>query len=160
LNEIAEEQPTVFTSLIQDARRAAKDAVKLTFIDLLIGLLAAVALFFITLAVYIWADEEFGAVAAGLGLGIFFLALAAAIFVTVWFRRRSDSRRETAEDLSFQALQRTLLDGNDDVALATTIEILRLIGARRVMPALALTAVIVAALQSVARAKSRAEPQK
>ena len=154
-----QEEPIVFTSLIEDARRAAKDAVKLTFVDLLIGLLAAVALFFITLAVYIWADEEYGAVAAGLGLGIFFLALAAAMFITVWFRRRSVSRRETPEDLSYQALQRTLLDGNDDIAIAmaTSIEILRLIGARRLMPALALTAVVMAAL---ARIKSRAEPQK
>jgi hypothetical protein len=159
LNEIVQEEPIVFTSLIEDARRAAKDAVKLTFVDLLIGLLAAVALFFITLAVYIWADEEYGAVAAGLGLGIFFLALAAAIFITVWFRRRSVSRRETPSDLSYQALQRTLLDGNDDIAIAmaTSIEILRLIGARRLMPALALTAVVMAAL---ARIKSRAEPQK
>jgi hypothetical protein len=147
----------VLTSLIQGARRATYDTLKLACAGMVIGLLAAVAVFFITRAAFVWAEGEYGAVAAGLGLGVFFLALAVAIFVTVRFRRRSLSRQK---DLRCQELQQTLLDAHDPVAMAAGIEILRLVGARKIIPALALSAVILAALQSVPRTKSRAERQK
>jgi hypothetical protein len=146
----------VFTSLKEGARRAADDIVKLACIGMLIGLPAA-TLFFITLAVFVWAENEYGTIAAGLDLGVFFLALAVAIYVMVRFRRRSLSRRKA---LRRQELQQTLLDAHDPLAMAAGIEVLRLIGARKIIPALALNAVILAAFQSVARTKSRAEQQK
>jgi hypothetical protein len=83
----------VFTSSIQHARRAANDTVKLAGAGVLIGALAGVAVFFITLAAFIWATDKYGAIVAGLGFGIFFLTLAAAIFLMVWLRRRSLSER-------------------------------------------------------------------
>jgi len=55
--------------------REARLVAKLGLIAALIGTLTIAALFFLSLAAFIWAEGEFGASAAATGLGIFFLAL-------------------------------------------------------------------------------------
>jgi hypothetical protein len=91
-----------------------------------------------------WAEGEFGALAAAAGLGVIFLALALALVAVVRFqRRRSSSHIEP------QAVH--------DRAAAAAVEGLRLLGPRSVFPALALSAVILAATQGVPRSKSKPE---
>jgi hypothetical protein len=131
--------------MLEAARSAAWNTAKLGLIAALIGMLAAVALFFLTLAAFIWAEGEFGALAAAAGLGVIFFALALAPIAVVQFqRRRSSSRFEP------QAMPH-------DGAAAAAIEGLRLLGPRNVLPALALSAVILAATQGVPRSKGKPE---
>jgi hypothetical protein len=135
----------VFKSVLDAARSAAWGVAKLGLIAALIGTLAAAALFFLTLAAFIWAEGEFGALAAAAGLGVIFLALALALVAVVRFQRpRSSSSFEP------QAMQH-------DRAAAAAVEGLRLLGPKSVFPALALSAVILAATQEVPRSKSKPE---
>jgi membrane protein implicated in regulation of membrane protease activity len=83
----------VLNSVIEAARSAAWNAPKLALVAGLIGVLAAAASFFLTLAAFIWAEGEFGALAAATGLGVFFLALALVLVTVVWFQRRPGSSR-------------------------------------------------------------------
>ncbi len=83
----------MLTSLREDAKRAAKDAVVFACVGMLIGLLMAVALCFLTFAAFVWAEDQYGPVVAGAGLGVFFLTLAVAVFAVASFRRRSHSQR-------------------------------------------------------------------
>jgi hypothetical protein len=136
----------VLNSVLEAARSAAWNAAKLAFVAGLIGVLAAAALFFLTLAAFIWAEGEFGALAAATGLGVFFLALALAFVTVVWFQRRPGSSRT-----ELQAVQKA----EDNGAAAAAIEALRFLGPRSVFPALALSAVILAAT-GVPRSKRQA----
>lgn len=139
----------MFNSLLEAARSAAWNAAKLGLTAALIGVLAAAALFFLTLAAFIWAEGEFGALAAAAGLGVFFLVLA--FVVVVWFQRRPDS-----SPTEQQALQ----GAEQDSTAAAAIEALRLLGPRSVFPALALSAMILAATQRVPQSKSKARTAK
>jgi uncharacterized membrane protein YqjE len=139
----------VLNSVLEAARSAAWNAAKLGLIAALIGTLAAAALFFLTLAAFIWAEGEFGALAAAAGLGVLFLALALA--AAVWFQRRPGSSRTER-----QAVQKA----EADRAAAAALEALRFLGPRSVFPALALSAVILAATQGVPRSNSKAETAK
>jgi hypothetical protein len=137
----------VFNSLLEAARSAAWNAAKLGLAAALIGVLAAAALFFLTLAAFIWAEGEFGVLAAAAGLGVFFLALALALVAVVWFRRRRGSPQVEPQALQEQEYDRTAV---------AAIEVLRLLGPENVFPALALSAVILAATQGVPRSKGKA----
>jgi hypothetical protein len=137
----------VFNSVLEAARSAAWGVAKLGLIAALIGTLAAAASFFLTLAAFIWAEGEFGALAAAAGLGVLFLALALVLVAVVWSQRRTGSSRTER-----QAVQKA----DDDRAAAAALEALRFLGPRSVFPALALSAVILAATQGVPRSKSKA----
>jgi hypothetical protein len=164
----------VITTLFEDVKRSAGATVRLACVGALIGLLAAVALFFFTLAAFIWAEGKYGAIVAGLGLGVFFFAFATAIFVAARARRRSLARQEQMR----QALQQAVLNERalsaidpkwwtSTVASAIGTEILRLIGAGRNAPeetprlvrAIGLSAVFLAALSAIALGKSRNDEQ-
>jgi uncharacterized membrane protein YbhN (UPF0104 family) len=141
---------------ILKSRNAKRTTSLKACVGMVIGLLAAVALFFITLAAFIWAEDQYGEVIAGLGLGVIFLAFAAAVFMVVWLRRCTRSRRGREARMG---LQQAPPSGHDSVAMAAGIEVLRLIGARGIFPALVLSAVILAVLEAAPRTK-RAEQQK
>jgi hypothetical protein len=148
----------VFTSLVQDAKRAANDKFKLAGMGALIGVLVAVALSFFTLAAFVWVEEEYGTVTAGVALGLFFLVLASLMFFIAWFRRRrSVSQRK---ELAGQGLQQVSPAADDPVVIAMGTEILRLMGSRNILPALALSAVVLAVWRAIPRTKSRAEQLK
>ena len=137
----------MFNSVLEAAKSAAWSVAKLGLIAALIGTLAAAALFFLTLAAFIWAEDEFGALAAAAGIGVLFLALALVLAAAVRLKRRPVSSR--AERQAVQMAE-------DGRAAAAAIEVLRLLGPRDVFPALALSAVILAATQTVPRSKSEA----
>jgi hypothetical protein len=118
----------------------------------------AVALSFFTLAAFVWVEEEYGTVTAGVALGLFFLVLASLMFFIAWFRRRrSVSQRK---ELAGQGLQQVSPAADDPVAIAMGTEILRLMGSRNILPALAVSAVVLAVWRAIPRTKSRAEQLK
>jgi hypothetical protein len=136
-------------ALIQDTKGTARKIATLACLAGLTVLLALAALFFLTLAAFIWAEDEYGLVAAALGLGVFFLALAlVTLATTAWVRRRRFSQRiESTPQMLRQA-------NNNPIAIAGSVEILRLMGERNLFPAVVLSAAILTALQTVRRNKS------
>jgi uncharacterized membrane protein YbhN (UPF0104 family) len=147
----------MLASLIQDATRAANSAAKLAGVSMLISLLAAVALFFIILAAFVWAEEQYGEVISALGLGVFFLVLAAVVFVIARSRRRSISRRR--QD-TLALLQQPAPSERDAVAMAAGVELLRIVGPKRIVPALALSALILGAVNAMPQAKAKTDQSK
>ena len=124
----------MFTSLREDAKRAAKDAVVFACVGMLIGLLMAVALCFLTFAAFVWAEDQYGPVVAGSGLGAFFLTFALAVFAVASLRRRSQSQRsqETRVELrQATASGQAPASGHKSVAMAAGTELLRLMGPRQ-----------------------------
>ena len=139
----------VFDSLLNDVRSAAWNVVKLGLAAVLMSWLTVAGLFFLTLAAFTWAEVEFGTLAAAAGLGAFFLALMLAFVAVIRFwRGRGLPQREPRAPQKVQ---------HDRVA-AAAIEGLRLLGPRSVFPALALSAVILAATQGVSRSNTKREP--
>jgi hypothetical protein len=134
----------VLNSVLEAARSAAWNAAKLAFVAGLIGVLAAAASFFLTLAAFIWAEGEFGALAAATGLGVFFLALALAFVTVVWFQRRPGSSRT-----ELQAVQKA----EDDRAAAAAIEALR---TKERLSGVGTERGDFAAMQGIPRSKSKA----
>jgi hypothetical protein len=138
----------VFNSVLKAARSAAWDVAKLGLFAALIGTLSAAALFFLALAAFIWAEVEFGAFAAATGLGVIFLALALTLGAVVSFQKVPVSSRTE---------RRPVQTADEDRTAAAALEALRLLGPKSVFPALALSAVILAATQGVPRSKSKPE---
>lgn len=138
----------MFDSLLNDARSAAWNVAKLGIAAALMSWLTVAGLFFLTLAAFIWAEVKFGALAAAAGLGAFFLALMLALVTVIRFWRGNGLTQH--EPQAPQKVQ------HDRVA-AAAIEGLRLLGPRSVFPALALSAVILAATQGVSRPNTKRE---
>jgi hypothetical protein len=137
----------VLSSALESARNAAWNAAKFALIAGAIAILALGGLIFLTLAAFIWAEGAYGALAAAAGLGAVFLVLALAFAALARIQARSRSSRGS------QALQQA----GQDRAVAAGLEVLRLLGPKNVFPALALSAVILAAAQAVPRSKSKPE---
>jgi len=149
----------VFKALVEDMRRAAGDKMKSLGILSVVAVLAAVALFFFTLAAFVWAGSEYGVVAASLGLGVLYLGLAITVYVvsiTLSSRPLRPVQRPhlLQNEVPDRTLHQTAVEGVDPVAMAMGIEVLRLIGPKKALPAFALGALAVAALQTAARANN------
>lgn len=154
--------------LLDDAKNAIETRMKFigvsVVVDVVIAVLAVVALFFFTLAGFTWVEAEYGAVAASLAFGALFLVLAVALFIAARIR----ARRFAETELQAPGAARHMLSSPTHapesgpewliapVGIATGIEILRKIGARRLIPAFALSAVVITALQ-MSRSKEKAE---
>lgn len=160
----------MLSKLIDDATRAVEERAKSLGANALVALvvvaLAVVSLFFLTVAAFVWAETEYGTITASLGLGLLFAAVAAAIALVARIRaRRVETIPRPSRPYLLEADAARSPETNPEwwiapVGIATGIEVLRKIGAHRLIPAFALSAVVVAALQSYgAKAKSQAAPK-
>ncbi len=147
----------MLSTLIQDTKRAAEDAVKLAYIGAFVALLAAIALFFLIYAGYQWAAAIYGPVVASLALGVIFLFLAIAAYAAMRISRNARERREARRrDAMRQALsEQFALDPKwlpSPEILSTGLTIVRRLASEKrfrqlvpaALPALALGLVIVA----------------
>lgn len=155
--------------LMEDARQAIGTRARFfgvsIAVDVVIGLLAVVSLFFFTLAAYSWAQVEYGPIGAAFAFGLLFLALAVVVFIAARIRSRRYSQAATANPTRYLlGAERGSESGSEwlvaPVGIATGIEILRKIGARRLIPAFALTAVVIAALAARTHGAAQANPKK
>jgi hypothetical protein len=143
--------------LLVDAKQAIEAQARYVTLNVAANIfgaaLAGVALFFFTLAAFVWAQSEAGTILASLALGFVYLALS----VGVYLRARRRARRAVAERPKLA--QRFLLGEAESserglswlgapVAIAAGIEILRRLGARRLIPVFTLAAVMIATLQA------------
>lgn len=139
----------MFTNLIQNTKHELTDSVKSAYFSAVIDFFLVVALLLFSVAIFVWADERYGAVTAGLGLGVAYLALAVCVslFAASW--RRARARENEARLQAQQALmseQPNLLDPNwltSPAALATGLEVARKIAARTDAPKLLIPAAVV-----------------
>ena len=111
------------------------------------GAAAVIALFFFSLTAYLLLGERYGAVVASLVLGGLYLVVALAALV--WLRLIR--RKEANQDASVSAAQ--LLQ--DPLVVSTGLQVLRMLGSRRVAPLAVLVAGI---LVAVSRFNSRSRP--
>lgn len=142
-------------SLIEDAKTAVNGAAKTAGTGLVIGLLAAVASFFLTLAAFLWAEEQFGEVIAALGLGLFYLILTAAVFAVARFRREPRALRGRHALMLSQ--QHTPPSAIDSLAVAAAAQLMRVVGPKKLIPALALAVLVLGTLQPLPQAKSNGD---
>lgn len=122
-------------------------------VDAVAVVFAAVSLFFFTLAVFVWAQDRFGTVATSLALGFLYLMLSVGLYISHRKIQRAEiAPRPEPAQTPFAALGS---DMNPEwltapVVIAAGIEVLRRIGASRMIPAFALSAVAVAAAHATA----------
>ncbi|PWB82356.1 MAG: hypothetical protein C3F11_12440 [Methylocystaceae bacterium] len=152
--------------MIEDAKQAIDEKARSIGANALVVGLAIVSLSFFTVAAFVWAEAEYGAIAASLGLGLLFAIAAAAFVLAARIRaRRFDADARSSRPYLLSADARSPETNPEwwiaPVGIATGIEVLRRIGAHRLIPAFALSAVLVAALQSSGiRANKKSETPK
>jgi hypothetical protein len=129
----------LLTELTRPLSRAVSDAARLAGWGVAVAIPAAVALVFFSLAAFVWAEENYGTVEAALLLGAIFLLTAGAIVLAAWVHYRR--LRERVPAASSPPLWK------DPAILAAGVELVRMVGIRRIIPAIALGVVIVAALE-------------
>ena len=129
----------LLAELTRPLGQSVKDAARLAGWGVAVAIPAAVALAFFSLAAFVWAQENYGTVEAALLLGAIFLLIAGAILLAAWVHYRR--LRERVPVASSPPLWK------DPAILAAGVELVRIVGIRRTIPAIALGAVIVAALE-------------
>lgn len=134
-------------SLTQTAQRKAEEVVRTAIYGAFAALSAAVALGLFTAAAYVWAQDAWGAIIALCAVGCFYLLLALAVFLIDRVRRRANAEQQQAEQQQAEPL---LSPG----VVGAVTEVFRMARARNLIPALALSAVVLAALERRRRDES------
>jgi hypothetical protein len=134
----------VFTSL----KEVTADYLKAAVWAAAVFAAAVPALFFLTLTAFIWAERNYGTFIAAASLAAFFVFVTLAIALTAIAIRRRAVRRQAVSDNKAKWWA-------DPAVVATGIELMRMLGLRRVVPALAVGAIIFGVLQNNAGAHAK-----
>jgi hypothetical protein len=139
----------MFNSLVTELTRPLSGALKLAGWGAAVTIAAAMALSFFSLAAFVWAEERYGTVGASLLLGTFFFIVTGAILVAarVHYRRSRDGMPPGGTPPWWK----------DPAIIAAGVELARIVGVRRIIPVVALGAVIVGALEGSRDRKRRSE---
>jgi hypothetical protein len=129
----------LFSNLIGEATRPLKDALKIAVWGIAIAIPALLAFFFFLYAAFVWAEQNYGTLDAALLLGTSFLVVACLILATAMFLRRRAAKRPPPRT-NAQWLK-------DPTVLAAGLELIKIVGIRRIIPALALGVVIFSAFE-------------
>jgi hypothetical protein len=141
----------VFGSLVHALKRSADDAVKTSLVAVVVGALGVVALFFFTLAAYLWGEIVFGGVVTAVALGVVYLVAAIVLWAASRERRRLLQDRAAA---LAESDTRRAWEENAFASLPAIGDLLRLTRSRSVVPALALSALAIAAFQQAWKQQS------
>jgi hypothetical protein len=128
----------VLTGLLNDLTRPLKNAAQLAGWGAAIAIPAVIAFVFFVLAAFVWAERTYGTLEACLLLGGAFLAVALVILIVGLILRRRAAKRAPRHNPHWW---------KDPAILAAGIELVRIVGVRRIIPTVALGAVIVGALE-------------
>lgn len=123
--------------LIAKLTEAVYDILALAGWGVAIVVAATAALVFFTFAAFLWVEQNLGTLNAALVLGGFFLLVAVLILVTLLVLRRRGRRRKRRDPQWWQ----------DPAVVATGVELVRVVGLKRIIPVVALGAAIVGAMQ-------------
>jgi hypothetical protein len=139
----------VFSSLISELTNPVKGALRLAGWGAAVAIPALLGFLFFLYAAFVWAERTYGTLDASLLLGTSFLVIACLILATAIILRRRELKRPRP--------------GNnpqwwkDPTVLAAGIELVRIVGVRRIIPVVALGAVIAGALETGLDRKPRRE---
>lgn len=131
----------LLSQLTRPLSRAASDAAKLAGWGIAVAIPTAVAFVFFLVAAFVWAEENYGTVEAALLLGAIFLLIAGSILLAAWLYYRRSREHEQVAAASSPPLWK------DPAILSVGIELVRIVGIRRIIPVIALGAAIAAALE-------------
>jgi hypothetical protein len=140
----------LLTQLTRPITRAVADAATLAGWGVAVAIPTAVAFVFFLVAAFVWAEKNYGTVEAALLLGAIFLLIAGSILLAAWVYYRRSREHEQVATASSPPLWK------DPAILSVGIELVRIVGIRRIIPVIALGAAIAAALE-VAPKRRRAD---
>jgi hypothetical protein len=140
----------LLTQLTRPIGRAVSDAATLAGWGVAVAIPTVVAFVFFVMAAFVWAEQHYGTVEAALLLGAIFLLIAGSILLAAWVYHRRSREHEQVATASSPPLWK------DPAILSVGIELVRIVGIRRIIPVIALGAAIAAALE-VAPKRRRAD---
>jgi hypothetical protein len=134
----------MFSSLLGELTHplsgAVRDAVRLAGWGAAIALAGVLAFSFFLVAAFVWAEQRYGTLEAALLLGTFFLIVAGALVIALVLLRRRASKPPPPKTVAPW--------WRDPAVIAIGVELVRHVKVQRVVPAMALGAVIVALMQA------------
>lgn len=131
----------MFQKLIDDFRQSTGNALYLTSLAVVIGALLFITVAFLCAAAFVFVLEKYGLLQACFaGAGVFFVAaITAAIFYMVQKRRIEKERAEAAAEAARQSTLQAAL--SDPMVLAAGLQIVRIIGLKRIIPLAAIAGI-------------------
>jgi hypothetical protein len=131
----------VFGSLIDDLKEKVDGMLKLAVAGAIAAAAGIVAFMCFAVALFLWMQQTYGTLEAWLALGALFAALAALGLISMLvFRSRANSRRQKATTVSARAEDPTMVSRllQEPAVLLTGLQLLRFVGARRLLPVILL----------------------
>lgn len=141
----------MLNSLISELTSPLKDALKLAGWGVAAAVPAGLSFAFFVYAAFVWAERNYGTLEAALLLGAVFLAVACLVVAAAMIMRRRAAQRPPPRP--------TVRWLTDPAVLTAGVELVRLIGLRRIIPAVALGAVIFGALDGGAGRHNGRDPR-
>jgi cytochrome bd-type quinol oxidase subunit 1 len=126
-------------------------AVKMTVCMTALAVAVVAAGFFLCLALFIWTQQQYGAVTASLVLAILFVVIAIAAAVAGWVVRQRTEQRQ------HQSLRRAARWWSDPMVITAALQVFRTIGSRQLIPVLVGAFVVGALLDRPSDRHPRAE---
>lgn len=130
----------VLDSSIAAGKAALGNGLKIAGLGVAIAVAALVALFFFSLAAFIGIMDSQGVVTACVSLGVFYAVVTVAVLIAAMVFRN----RRVAEPPPPPAAANWWAD---PAIIATGVELVRIVGIRRIVPAVAVGIALLAALQ-------------
>ncbi|CAN5218904.1 hypothetical protein BH10PSE10_BH10PSE10_05340 [soil metagenome] len=130
----------MFQKFIDDFRQSTGNAMHLTSLAIVVGVLLFITTGFLCAAAFIFVQEKYGLLQACFaGAGVFFIA---ALFATICYvvrkRQIAQERAKAAAEASKSTMQAAL---SDPMVLAAGIQIIRTIGLKRIIPLVAVAGI-------------------
>lgn len=134
----------MFSSLLNDLKRAIGEMLTIAGCALILAGAAIIAFAFFALAAFVWIENTYDTITAALTLGIFFVIVAVIVLIVMLIMRNRARKRLQKSRQRWWA---------DPAVVATGVELVRMLGARRVIPAALIAGVILGVMQAGSRKK-------
>jgi hypothetical protein len=138
----------VLKSLIGEVTRPLTGGLKLAGWAIVIAAAVLVAIIFFSIAAFVWACQTYGTVNAALLLGAFYLLVALVALAVALVQYRRAFRRKPPPPKSAPLWK-------DPTMIAAGVELVRIIGVRRLISVVALGAALAAAFEKSTQRNSR-----
>jgi hypothetical protein len=136
------------------------DGLKLAGLGLVTAVFAVVGVIFFSLALFVWAEQSYGRLNACLLMGaVYFLVAGAILGGGLLLRRQSSKPRKPppAPPPDPESLAAGQQWWKDPAVVAAGLELVRIVGLRRIIPAVALGAAIFGAMESSSNRRRKGE---
>lgn len=132
----------MFSALLKELKGAVGRMLAMAACGLVAAIAGVIALAFLLLAAFVWVENTYDTITAALAVAIFFIVVAIIVLIVMLILRGTARKRAQKSRQRWWA---------DPAVVATGVELVRMLGARKVIPAAAIAAVILGILQSTSR---------